>query len=540
MTVTIWHGPDIAWDDQATLPDLARRRAAADPDAALLIDAQTGVIVTAAGLHTAACKAARGLAAAGFARGDTLCTLVGNDLSWYVAALAAQMLGGTISGINPLATPGEIARQFSQLPCRVILCWPQLVEPALRIAGNLGRVHVFCTAEGTGVPSLASLDGPDVQWPVTGAADAALLPFSSGSSGLPKAAIISHGNLVAAAAQAIERLDLKAGDRLLALAPLFHIVGPQLFATALLGGVELVVVPRFDPAAIISAMRRHHVTHMPLLTPVLRLLSRHPAAKAETWPALRVIAAGGAAMSLTDHAEASACFGCAVLQVYGMTETSSFLTVDHPGDAVAGTAGRPMALASLRIADMQTGVPLAAGEAGEVQFNAPTVFQDYLGMEEASRASFTADGFLKTGDIGFMDEDGRLHLQGRIKELIKVNSSQVAPAELEMLLAGHPAVAEAAVLGRPNRYVGEAPVAWLVLSEPADPFTILDWVNEQVSPFKRLRGIELAEALPKNATGKIDRAALAALDRQRLDRAHAAPSITPVASAPPVAAQPSL
>ena len=515
----VWEGPSIEWDSALTLPDLADRNARERPDDIILIDAATGREMTNAGLAAAYAKAARGLAAAGFGRGDCLCTLMPNDFAWYVGALAAQSLGGTISGVNPLATPDEIHRQFSRIPAKALLSAAQLAERAKQIAGAAGiPIVVAIGANDADIPTLADIDGPELaRQPACFAEDPALFPFSSGTTGLPKAVVVTHRNLVAGGHQMPPALRFAPGDRFLGLAPLFHIVGPSLFVSAMVTGGAVVVVSRFDPELALDAIERHAVTHAPLMSPIVRALARHPSVDHRNFSRLKAVIASGAPLSRVDQAAASERFGCAVIQVYGMTETSSGITADDISAPTPGTVGPPVPLMKIRIVDADTGVPQPAGTDGEIQLAGPNVFAGYLGYPDETAKVMTEDGWLRTGDIGAMDGDGKLRITGRIKELIKVNSGQVAPAELEMVLCEHPAIADAAVIGRPNRFTGEVPVAFIVLRAPMDPFEIMDWVNERVIHYKRIRAIEIVETLPRNPLGKLDRKALAVLDQKRIE-----------------------
>lgn len=516
MSETAWEGPTISWKPALTLPALADRNGRERPHDVILVDAVSGREMTCAQLVVAYHKAARGLAAAGMGRGDCLCTLMPNDLDWYVAALAAQSLGGTISGINPLATLDEIGRQFSRVPAKAVLTVAPLGEAARAVAAAAGIPIVLSTGGGSAEPALVDIDGPEIERRHRCFADdPAMFPFSSGTTGLPKAVVITHRNMVCGGHQMCHALHVGRGDRFLGLAPLFHVVGPCLFACALVSGGAVVVVPRFDPELVFDAIERQRVTHVPLMSPVLRALARHPARRNHDLSHLKVVIASGAPLPKADQIEAAERFGCPVVQVYGMTEAASGITCDEVSAPTPGSAGRPVPLVKLRIVEPETGASLPAGNQGEMQVQGPNIFQGYLGYPAETAKIMTHDGWLKTGDVGVIGSHGRLQITGRIKELIKVNSSQVPPAELEALLAGHPAVAEAAVLGRPNRYAGEMPVAYVVLQMPVDPFEVMDWANERVIHYKRVRAIEVVEALPKNAVGKLDRKALVALDRTR-------------------------
>ncbi|GIL02352.1 MAG: AMP-dependent synthetase [Alphaproteobacteria bacterium] len=517
MGKTMWEGAEIDWPRDATLPELVDANAAKKPDGIVLIDAVSARTVTNAQLASLYRRAANGLAERGFGRGDCLCTLMPNSLAWYVAALAAQSLGGTISGINPLATPGEIARQFSRVPTKAILAFLPLAETANAIASAQG-VSILLSSEAglPGVPSLFDIGGDsESREHRCFCDDPALLPFSSGTTGLPKPVVVTHRNLIAGGCQVPPLLRVDVGARFLGLAPLFHIVGPNLFVVALMTGSAVVIVPRFDPMLIFDAIEKFAVTHVPVMAPILRALARHPAAGGRDFSRLKVVAASGAPLFEVVQAEAAAFFGCPVTQVYGMTESSSAITVDDPADTTPGSVGLPVPLSRLRIIDVASGRPLPANRDGEIQVAGPNIMQGYLGLPAETAKVITEDGWLRTGDVGWMGNDGKLRITGRIKELIKVNGGQVAPAELELLLTAHPAVADAIVIGRDNPYSGEVPVAYVALNAPADPFAIMDWVNEQVIHYKRIRAIEIIEVLPRTATGKADRNAVLAEDSRR-------------------------
>jgi acyl-CoA synthetase (AMP-forming)/AMP-acid ligase II len=246
---------------------------------------------------------------------------------------------------------------------------------------------------------------------------------------------------------------------------------------------------------------------------MLRALLAHPLAAEADLGSLELVVCGGAALpAATQRALAARLPGATVGQAFGLTETTVGLSMpDRAAGSVPGTVGRVMPNTELRVVDPETGRDLGPGRPGELLVRGPQVMAGYLGRPEATAAMVDQDGWLRTGDLGLVDGDGSVVIVDRLKELIKVSGHQVAPAELEAVLAGHPAVADAAVLGRGDPDHGEVPVAVVVPRPGAnpDPGELLAWVAERVAPHKRVRAVRLAEAVPRTPSGKLLRRALA-------------------------------
>lgn len=506
--MTIWNGEALDWPSEATMPSLLADAAREAPDEVALIEAATGRSVTFGGLLGSVRSMAGHLAGLGFGPGDRLGGLAGNSVGYVTATLAAQWLGGAMSGINPMSPPEEIRRQFAKVGAKVILADPPLAEAAEAAAPALGIGRVLMTGEGVG-------GGRGPQAPVARATDPALLPFSSGTTGLPKPVVLTHANWVSQSAGTGHHLGVEAGSRLLGLAPLFHVVGPLVIGMGLVHRVPVVLVGRNDPVQLFDALETHRVTHVPCLPPVLKALAFHPAGEGRDLSALRYVGCGGTFLPPGLQEAAEARLGAAVGQVMGMTECMGGATADPAGRVVPGSAGFAFPNLSLRIADPETGALLGPGATGELQVSGPVVTPGFLDLPGETAALFAADGWLRTGDLAEIDADGRLWMRGRIKELIKVHAGQVAPAEIEALLLQHPDVADAAVIGRPNAHSGEIPVAYVALLREVDRFEVMEWVNDQLLPYKRLRAIERIAAIPRNPSGKILRRDLAALDAGR-------------------------
>jgi acyl-CoA synthetase (AMP-forming)/AMP-acid ligase II len=488
-------------------------------DRPVLVDGASGTVVGYRLLADRVRGMAAGLAARGFGPGDVLAVWAPNLPQWAGVALGAMAAGGTVTGASPAATERELAAQLGDARAKVLVTVPPLV-PAARAAAaaaGVGEVVVLGEAEGATpvLDLLAAASGPLPD--LDPAATVGLLPYSSGSTGLPKGVLLTHANLVTSVRQVGSGLRVGPGDTLLAVAPFSHIMGFLVtLAVPLSAGATVVTMPRFDPERFLELLQRHRVTVLVGAPPMFQVLLAHPAAAGADLGALELLVCGGAALTpAAQRALTVRVPGATVGQAWGLTETCVGLSMpDRDAGSVPGTVGRVMPNTELRVVDPLTGRDLGVGRPGELLARGPQVMAGYLRRPEATAAMLDPDGWLRTGDLGLVDHDGNVVIVDRLKELIKVRGYQVAPAELEALLAGHPAVADAAVLGRQDPADGEVPVAVVVPRPGAapDPDELLAWVAERVAPHKRLRAVRFADALPRTPSGKLLRRALA--DRQ--------------------------
>ena len=325
--------------------------------------------------------------------------------------------------------------------------------------------------------------------------DVALLLSSSGTTGLPKVVQLTHrGRDDEHLPVRRSAVPYREGERVLGLAPFFHVMGLSLVLLhALSSGATVVTMQRFDLEEMLHTVEKHRVGQMRCCR---RCSPRSPSTRWSTpidLSSLRLVAGGGAPATAELEAAVAARLGCLVAQGYGMTEA---------GPMIASPVIEP-----LRIRHGSVGLPMPGTEVelveGEVWVRGPHLMSGYLGNAEATAATIDADGWLHTGDTGRFDDDGFLYLGDRIKELIKVKGFQVAPAELEGVLRTHPAVADAAVVGVPDDEAGERPVAFVVARGELDRDELMAFVAVQVAPYKQLREVELVDALPRSPTGKL-------------------------------------
>ena len=490
----------------APLPDLVRAVAAGAGGRAALIDGPTGRAVGYDLLAARIEAVAGGLAARGFGPGDVLALWAPNEPRWAGVALAAMAAGGAVTGIHPAAAPAEVTRQLEKTRARVLVCAPGQLEAARALAG--GR-ELVVLGDGDGATPVAALLGDARAAVATAPGGLALLPYSSGTGGPPKPVMLTHANVVAGARQAGIALALTARDTVLALPPFAHIMGFAVTLCApLLAGATVVTMPRFDLGTMLALLARHRITVLAVPPPVAALLARHPAVQEHDLAALELIVCGGAPLAPELHERLLVRFPRAgVGQGYGLTETAVAVSgPDGRTGSPPGTVGRLMAGTALRVVD-PAGRDLGPGEAGELLVRGPQVMAGYLGRPEATAAAF-AGAWLRTGDLGHVRADGTVVLAGRLKELIKVDALQVAPAELESLLLSHPQVADAAVVGRPDERHGEVPVAMVVPDGALDADALAGWVAARVAPHKRLRAVRTVTTIPRTPSGKILRRAL--------------------------------
>jgi acyl-CoA synthetase (AMP-forming)/AMP-acid ligase II len=423
---------------------------------------------------------AAALATRGFAPGDVLALWAPNIPPWAGVALGAMAAGGAVTGVPPAATAPEVAAQLASSGATLVVTTPERVGTAWAAGA---RDVVAIGPQLLALPARAEPSPPEP--------DAlALLPFSSGTTGLPKGVMLTHRNLVAAVRQVNLALGLTERDVVLALPPFCHVMGFVVcLAAPLAAGATVVTLPRWDEDAI----DRYGATVLAVPPPLMAALAR----SRHDHLSLELIVSGGAPLGAPLQEAVAARFPrAAVAQGYGMTETAVAISgPDRRRPTAPGSVGRPMAGTEVKLVD------------GELWVRGPQVMAGYLNAEAAC---LRADGWLQTGDLARIDADGSLFIVDRIKELIKVNAHQVAPAELEALLATHPHVADVAVAGRPDERTGEAPVAFVVARSELDPDALRAWLAERVAPYKRLAAVELVDAIPRTPAGKILRRALSA------------------------------
>lgn len=509
---------DIAIPVSPLTPFVLRRaRQLADKPA--LIDGSSGRTITYEQLNTAVRQTAASLAARGFRKGDVFAIFSPNLPEYAVAFHAVSLIGGTVTTINSLYTIEEVVQQLTDAGAKYLLTVPQLMEVARAAAAACDLREVFVCGEAAGATGFASLLGeseevPEVQ--IDARTDAVALPYSSGTTGLAKGVMLTHYNLVANLCQIDALKHITEQDTLIGVLPFFHIYGMTVIMNmGLCKGATIVTMPRFSLEQLLQIIQDHRVTLAHLVPPVVLALTHHRVVDGYDLSSLHTIFSGAAPLGENVTRACRERLRCQIKQGYGMTETSP-VTHMIPGDyreVEHGSVGLCVPNTECRIVDGTSGADLGVNEAGELWVRGPQIMKGYLHRPEATAATIDPDGWLHTGDIGYVDEAHRFHIVDRMKELIKYKGFQVAPAELEAILLAHPSVADAAVIPSPDPDAGEVPKAFVVLKGEATGAEIMAFVAGRVAPHKRVRRIEIIGQIPKSASGKILRRVL--VERER-------------------------
>jgi acyl-CoA synthetase (AMP-forming)/AMP-acid ligase II len=501
--------PDVDIPSMA-LTDFVLEHSARRGEKPALIDGPSGRTYSHAEAARAIRAAAGGLAARGIVKGDVVALYAANVPEYAIAFHAVAALGAVCTTINPTYTVDELAFQLEHAAARALISGADVLDRAREGAARAGvdELYVFGAGEDGATPFATLLDGDPAAAPdaPAGPEDLVALPYSSGTTGLPKGVMLTHRNLVTNVLQSTAQQPVTADDTLVGVLPLFHIYGLSVVMNAVLrNGATLVTMPRFDLEGFLALVQEHRATKAHLVPPIVLALAKSPLVERYDLSSLQLVNSGAAPLSAELAQAAAARVGCPVVQGYGMTESSpvTHVTPLDPGRHRPGSIGPPVPNTECRIVDVASGTELGAGEEGEVCVRGPQVMRGYLDDPEATAATVDDDGWLHTGDIGRADDDGYVVLVDRVKELIKYKGYQVAPAELEAVLLEHPAVAEAAVVGRADEEAGEVPKAFVARAGDATAQEIMTFVAERVAPYKRLRALEFVDEIPKSPSGKI-------------------------------------
>ncbi|MDH4277505.1 MAG: AMP-binding protein [Acidimicrobiia bacterium] len=473
-----------------------------------MIDGPSGRTYSFAQLSDHIHRLAGGLTAAGFGAGSTVGIMAPNIPEYAIVFHAVAVAGGTVTTINPTYGVEEVAFQLNDAGAQLLVTIADFVDTAKAAAEgtSVTRIAVIGDSDAEGVTPLAELYGDAIeQVPVDIHEQVVVLPYSSGTTGLPKGVMLTHYNLVANLAQSRPVLDYGDNEMALAVLPFFHIYGMQVLMNGLLAeGVGVVTMPRFDMEQALGLIEKHKVTQFFAVPPIVLGLAKHPAVDNYDLTSLRKIFCGAAPLGAELGEEAAERIGCAVVQGYGMTELSPISHATAGNNAKSGSSGITVPNTECRLVD-ENGDDQGVGGRGELWVRGPQVMMGYLNNPEATAATIDDDGWLHTGDVAVIDADGHTYIVDRVKELIKYKGFQVPPAELEALVVTHPAVADVAVIGVPDDEAGELPRAYVVL-KPGMEATAEDlqaFVAEHVATYKQIRQVVFTDDIPKSASGKI-------------------------------------
>jgi len=513
--------PDVEIPDQA-LPSFVMEPFGDRADQPALIDGPSGRTLTYGELSGAIVQCAAGLHARGLRKGDVFAIYSPNLPEYAIAFYGAAMAGGTVTTLNPLYTPDEAAHQLEDAEAKYLLTVPPFLEKAQQAAAAAGIEEVFVFGEAEGATPFGVLlqhqhDPPDVF--IEPAEDLVALPYSSGTTGLPKGVMLTHRNIVANISQCVPIEGIQEGEVTVGILPFYHIYGMTvILSMALRQGATIVTMPKFEMEDFCQLVEKHGIESGYLVPPIILGLAKQPVVDEYDLSSLDYITSGAAPLG-KEVAEACASrLDCIVKQGYGMTESSpvTHLTARDDADIRVDSVGHVVPNTEFRIVDVDGSADVEPGERGEIWVRGPQVMKGYHNRPGATDATVDADGWLHTGDVAKVDEEERVYIVDRVKELIKYKGYQVAPAELESVLLSHDDIIDAAVIPSPDEEAGEVPKAFCVRSPNArdlTPDAVMEFVADQVAPYKKVRRLEFVDEIPKTASGKILRRDLVKRER---------------------------
>ncbi len=536
-----------AWDQQfaaLSLPDMFFRSAGRKGTAPLLdfMGRKYSYAETAQGV----CRVAKGLQALGVGKGDRIGLFLPNVPHYVAAYYGAMAAGATVVNFSPLYTVDELAHQVADSGTAILftLSAAALLPTALKVLNQSGLERLVVGSVAGALPSSKALfyrlfkgketaerpddtritsfsdlianDGAFTPVPIDATRDIALFQYTGGTTGTPKGAMLRHQNLSANARQvnAIDPRSSDGDDRILGVLPFFHVFANTcVLNRTVLNGGEIVMLPRFDAVAALKAIDRTKVTALPGVPTMYQALLDNPQIAQTDFASLRACISGGAPLAAEVKARFEEVTGANVVEGYGLTESSGVVSTNpYEGLNKPGTIGQPLPGTMVRLVDKEDPTKdVAPGEPGEIIFSGPQVMCGYWNRPDADEEVFIGK-FLRTGDVGVIDEDGYIRIVDRIKDMISVGGFKVFPSQIEAVLYRHPAVKEALVIGIPDPYRGESPKAFVALQDDAtadgikvDGSALMAWLNPQLGKHERVVAVDIRDSLPKTLIGKLDR-----------------------------------
>ena len=448
-------------------------------------------------------RAAGLLKAAGIGEGDRVGIMLPNVPYFPFFFYGAMRLGAIVVPMNPLLKDREVGFHLEDSGAKSLVAWHQFEEAATDGAGHAGAEAIL-VKPGEIDERLGKAD-PVRDIVAREDDDTALILYTSGTTGTPKGAELTHGNLRAAAQIAVDLVDADETNVTLGALPLFHVFGlTSGLNSAVRGGGSLTLLPRFDAGKALEIIERDHVTTLLGVPTMYSAILHHEGAGQSDTSSLELCVSGGAAMPVEVLRAFEAKFDCKVLEGYGLSETCGIGSFNRPDrERKAGSIGIPVDGVEMKLVD-EKGEEVPQGEVGEVLMRGPVVMKGYWNRPDAT-ADTLQDGWLKTGDMGTMDEEGYFCIVDRKKEMIIRGGFNIYPRELEEVLYEHPAVREAAVVGLPHESLGEEVGAAIALKdgEQTEPDELRAYMKERVAAYKYPRVIWIVDDLPKGPTGKI-------------------------------------
>ena len=459
--------------------------------------------VTYAQLHGMAAKVAGTLRENGIQPGDRVAVILPNVPSFPVVYWGILLAGGIVVPMNPLLKAGEIDYFFTDSGSKIAFVWPDFVAEATKGAERSGTRIVETGAMG---PNDFEGGEPIADPTPREDDDTAIILYTSGTTGRPKGAELTHSNIHLNAMRSAQVIQtMSSDDIVMGCLPLFHVFGLVVgLNAATISGASLALIPRFDPQAAIEVIEKERVTIMQGVPTMYAAILNHPASDGMDASSLRTCASGGSAMPLEVMRAFEEKFGCVILEGYGLSETSPVASFNMPDkERKPGTIGVAIPGCEMKCVDLD-GHEVPVGEVGEIAIRGDNVMKGYWNKPEAT-AEAIPDGWFRTGDLATMDDEGYFTIVDRKKDMILRGGMNVYPREVEEVVYTHPDVLEVAVVGIPDELYGEQVGAAVALREgsTATPEDIIAFTKERIAAYKYPRTVWVVDALPKGPTGKI-------------------------------------
>nr|AIB06734.1 4-coumarate:CoA ligase [Mangifera indica] len=484
-----------------------------------LINGSTGDVYTYSEVEITARKIAAGLNKLGIQQYDVIMLLLPNFPEFILSFLGASYGGAIATAANPFFTPAEIAKQADASNAKLIITQACYVDKVKALAEKRD-VKIMCIDSAPDgclhFSELTQADENDLPEVKINPNDVVALPYSSGTTGLPKGVMLTHKGLVTSVAQQVDgenpNLYFHCEDVILCVLPLFHIYAlNSIFLCGLRAGATILLMQKFEINSLLQLVQRYKITVAPMVPPIVLAISKSPDVDKYDLSSIRIIKSGAAPLGRELEDSVRAKFPNATLgQGYGMTEAGPVLAMGlafakQPFPIKPGACGTVVRNAEMKIVDPDTGVSLPRNQAGEICIRGDQIMKGYLNDPEATKRTIDSEGWLHTGDIGYIDDDEELFIVDRMKEIIKYKGFQVAPAELEAMLLSHPRISDAAVVPMNDDQAGEVPVAFVVKENNSEitEDEVKQFISKQVVFYKRINRVFFIDAIPKAPSGKI-------------------------------------
>ena len=502
------------------LAHLVRAAGASRPGSPAIVSG--AATTTYAELDRRSSRVGNAMAAAGVQAGQRVAVAVGNRPEWFEAVLAAAKVGAAAVPISPRLGAEELFDLVVDADPALLVVGPEYDPTVPMVHARIPDLVIWTLGGVAGTPgyeeTVAGFPDSDPGGG-GGPEDVALLLYTSGTTGSPRGVPLTNDNLLRFMAPVAERWRLSPASASLVAMPLWHRAGIGWALAGLHQEARSVVLPSTDPGGIARALMDHGITNALLVPSVLRSLLAVPGVAPGRFPHLHTLVYGGSPASEAVLRRAVEVLGCGFVQVYGLTETSGGVCQLGPEDhdpagrpGLLSSCGRPLPWVELRVADPADGREVPSGDIGEVWVRSAQNMKRYWRRPEETAATLTADGWLRTGDLARVDSDGYVFIVDRLRDIIVTGGENVSPAEVERVLARHPAVAEVAVIGVPDERWGEA-VKALVVTRPGATFgdgDLVEFARSRLAGYKCPKSVEVVESLPRTQSGKLLRRRLRA------------------------------